>query len=41
MTGGEPLVALQGVRKVYNAGLPNAEEVLHGIDLEIRRPART
>jgi len=36
MTGGEPLVALQGVRKVYNAGLPNAEEVLHGIDLVIQ-----
>lgn len=35
MTGREPLVALQGVRKVYNEGLPNAEEVLHGIDLEI------
>jgi len=36
MTGREPLVALQGVRKVYNAGLPNAEEVLHGIDLVIQ-----
>jgi lipoprotein-releasing system ATP-binding protein len=35
MAGGEPLVRLQGLRKTYNAGLPNAEEVLHGIDLSI------
>lgn len=27
---------LQGLRKTYNAGLPNAEEVLHGIDLTIQ-----
>ena len=27
---------LQGLRKTYNAGLPNAEEVLHGIDLVIQ-----
>ena len=31
----QPLVRLQGLRKTYNEGLPNAEEVLHGIDLEI------
>ncbi len=36
MTTGEPLVRLQGLRKTYNAGLPNAEEVLHGIDLTIQ-----
>ena len=36
MTTGEPLVYLQGLRKTYNAGLPNAEEVLHGIDLTIQ-----
>jgi len=30
-----PLVALSGLRKTYNAGLPNAEEVLHGIDLSL------
>ena len=31
-----PLVQFQGLRKTYNAGLPNAEEVLHGIDLSIQ-----
>ncbi len=36
MASGEPLVRLQGLRKTYNAGLPNAEEVLHGIDLSIQ-----
>ncbi len=36
MTTGVPLVHLQGLRKTYNAGLPNAEEVLHGVDLVIR-----
>ncbi len=30
-----PLVALQGIRKTYNAGLPNEQEVLHGIDLSM------
>ena len=30
------LVALDGVRKTYNEGLPTAEEVLHGITLDIR-----
>jgi lipoprotein-releasing system ATP-binding protein len=32
---GKALVQLQGVRKTYNAGLPNEAEVLHGIDLNI------
>lgn len=32
----EALIRLQGLRKTYNAGLPNAEEVLHGIDLNIQ-----
>lgn len=36
MTTVEPLVHLQGLRKTYNAGLPNAEEVLHGIDLTLQ-----
>lgn len=36
MAGGEPLVLLQGLRKTYNVGLPNEEEVLHGIDLSIQ-----
>lgn len=36
MAGGEPLVRLQGLRKTYNTGLPNEEEVLHGIDLAIQ-----
>lgn len=31
------LVALEQMRKTYNAGMPNAEEVLHGIDLTVRR----
>ena len=30
-----PLVALQGLRKSYNLGLPNQTEVLHGLDLHI------
>jgi lipoprotein-releasing system ATP-binding protein len=33
---GEALVRLQGLRKTYNEGLPNAEEVLHGIELAIQ-----
>ena len=36
MAGREPLVLLQGLQKTYNEGLPNAEEVLHGIDLQIQ-----
>jgi lipoprotein-releasing system ATP-binding protein len=36
MADGEVLVRLQGLRKTYNEGLPNAEEVLHGVDLCIR-----
>ena len=31
-----PLVALEGLRKTYNAGLPNEQEVLHGIDLAMQ-----
>lgn len=31
-----PLIALQGVRKSYNLGLPSEVEVLHGIDLCIQ-----
>jgi len=31
-----PLVALEALRKTYNAGLPTEQEVLHGIDLGIR-----
>jgi len=34
---GAPLIALQGVRKRYNQGLPNEAEVLHGIDLTLQR----
>ncbi len=30
-----PLVTLKQLRKTYNAGLPNAQEVLHGIDLGV------
>jgi lipoprotein-releasing system ATP-binding protein len=30
------LVALEGLRKTYNAGLPNEQEVLHGIDLTLQ-----
>lgn len=30
-----PLVALEALRKTYNAGLPTEQEVLHGIDLTI------
>ncbi len=36
-----PLVALNQVRKTYNAGLPNEQEVLHGIDLTIATGAFT
>jgi lipoprotein-releasing system ATP-binding protein len=32
----KPLVELATLRKTYNAGLPNEQEVLHGIDLTIR-----
>jgi lipoprotein-releasing system ATP-binding protein len=31
------LIALQGIRKSYNLGLPSQTEVLHGIDLNIQR----
>ncbi|GAB4396464.1 MAG: lipoprotein-releasing ABC transporter ATP-binding protein LolD [Rhodoferax sp.] len=30
-----PLIALKGVRKSYNLGLPSEVEVLHGIDLTV------
>ena len=30
-----PLVQLEALRKTYNAGLPNEQEVLHGLDLVI------
>ena len=33
----EALIALQGLRKTYNAGLPSEQEVLHGIDLRVAR----
>ena len=33
----DPVLRLEGVRKAYNAGLPNETEVLHGIDLELPR----
>lgn len=33
--GNAPLVALENLRKTYNAGRPNAEEVLHGINLQL------
>ncbi len=32
---GTPLVALEGLRKVYNAGQPNEAEVLHGLDFNL------
>ena len=32
-----PLIDLAGVRKRYNAGLPNEAEVLHGLSLRIAR----
>jgi lipoprotein-releasing system ATP-binding protein len=30
-----PLIALEALRKTYNAGLPTQQEVLHGIELHI------
>ncbi len=33
---GTSLIRLAGLRKTYNEGLPNAEEVLHGVDLEMQ-----
>ena len=35
--GGDALIALHAIRKVYNAGLPSEVEVLHGIDWRVRR----
>ena len=31
------VVQLRGVRKAFNVGLPNETEVLHGIDLDLKR----
>jgi lipoprotein-releasing system ATP-binding protein len=31
-----PVIALKGIRKTYNPGTPVAQEVLHGIDLELQ-----
>ena len=36
-TEAEALIALQGLRKTYNPGLPSEQEVLHGIDLRVAR----
>ncbi|MET3373510.1 lipoprotein-releasing system ATP-binding protein [Variovorax boronicumulans] len=33
----EPVISLQGVHKVFNLGMPNETEVLHGIDLRLMR----
>lgn len=33
--GSAPLLALDGVRKSYNVGLPNEAEVLHGVSFEL------
>lgn len=35
MSTNKPLVTLKGLHKSYNIGLPNEQEVLHGIDLGI------
>lgn len=35
-TSPAPLVVLEALHKTYNEGQPNAEEVLHGIDLVLR-----
>ena len=37
MTAGDCVVHLAGVRKAFNAGQPSEVEVLHGIDLQLRR----
>jgi len=33
----DPIVALRGIRKTYNAGTPIETEVLHGVDLTLAR----
>ena len=33
----DPVLRLEGVRKAYNAGMPNEAEVLHGVDLALPR----
>jgi lipoprotein-releasing system ATP-binding protein len=37
MSRADMLVSLQGVRKVYNAGLPSEVVVLHGLNLQLAR----
>jgi lipoprotein-releasing system ATP-binding protein len=37
MVGNEPLIDLDDVHKSYNVGQPNEAEVLHGLDLQVRR----
>jgi len=34
-TESTPLIALRGLRKSYNLGLPSEAEVLHGLDLQV------
>ncbi|MFY3383774.1 ABC transporter ATP-binding protein [Paracidovorax sp. MALMAid1276] len=34
--GSAALIALDGVRKCYNVGLPSEAEVLHGLDLQVQ-----
>jgi lipoprotein-releasing system ATP-binding protein len=36
-TGDKALIELSGVRKTYNAGLPNEAEILHGLSLRVDR----
>jgi len=36
-TAAVPLIAMDGIRKSYNVGLPNEAEVLHGISLSLGR----
>ena len=37
MPGGDEVLRLAGLRKSYNIGLPTELEVLHGLDLSLRR----
>ena len=36
-TANTALLLMEGLRKTYNAGLPNEQEVLHGVDLVVRK----
>jgi lipoprotein-releasing system ATP-binding protein len=36
-TNGQPLIRLRELRKTYNLGQPAEVEVLHGLDLEVKR----